>query len=232
MHSVETALGSINPPSKLSLQLDSLVLLIVGYTTCWRPLFKTMDFWTPREHFAWHAGDDDEDLQSCVAYHHKDQAIQLKMDNFGGFIEPSSVFTKCTGIHNFFMPKINFTAKSFYKIINLNLPVHEPPATKQFSYQEINQLRLRLLKLDHPCHNQAVEQHVKLVTETSASTTSHERHDEMIRQRIQTNEVIWNKETIPCLKTSKTIWYSWVCNLIESKRPELSIMPLPSMVHF
>jgi len=41
---------------------------------------------------------------------------------------------------------------------NLNLPdEHEPPATKQFSYEEINKLRLQPLKLDHPCHNQAVD---------------------------------------------------------------------------
>ena len=64
-------------------------------------------------------------------------------------------------------------------MVNLNLPdINEPPATKQFSYEEINEFLL------HPCYNQAVEQHVKLVTESSASTAGHKRCDGIIRQRI------------------------------------------------
>ena len=43
-------------------------------------------------------------------------------------------------------------------MVHLNLlDVHEPPATKQFSYEVINEFRLQPLKLDHSCHNQAVE---------------------------------------------------------------------------
>ena len=117
----------------------------------------------------------------------KEPSYPNENDNLeGGFIEPSSVSTECTAIRKFFIPKINFTAKSFRKMVNLNLPdIHEPPATKHFSYEEINEVRLQPLKLDSPCHNQAVQRHVKLVTEASASTAGHERHDGMIRQRIQ-----------------------------------------------
>ena len=67
--------------------------------------------------------------------------------------------------------------------------VHEPPATKQFSYEEINEFQLQPLKLDHPCHNQAVERHVKLVTKASASTADHERHDQAENSIQETNEV-------------------------------------------
>ena len=37
----------------------------------------------------------------------------------------------------------------------------------------------------HPCHNQRVEHHAKLVTEASASVAGHDNRDGMIRQRIR-----------------------------------------------
>ena len=89
-------------------------------------------------------------------------------------------------------------------MVNLNLPdIHEPPATKQFSYKEINEFQLQPLKLDHPCHNQ-VERHVKLVTEASASTAGHGRRDQAENSIQETNEVFSNKETIQSLKTLKS----------------------------
>ena len=134
-------------------------------------------------------GDDDDNLQKMAvnklcSLRFKGPSHPIKNDNCEeGFIEPSSVGTECTAIQKFLIPKINFKANSFHKMVNLNVPdIHEPQATTQFSYEEINELRLRTLKLDHPCHDRAVERHVKLVIEASASTTGHERRDGMIRQ--------------------------------------------------
>ena len=80
-------------------------------------------------------------------------------------------------------------------MVNLNLPdILEPPATKQFSDEEINELQLQPLKPDHPCYNQAVDRHLKLVTEASASTAGHERRDRMIRQRTQSRKLIKSVE--------------------------------------
>ena len=39
------------------------------------------------------------------------------------------------------------------------------------------------------CHNQAVERHVKLVTEASASVSSFERRDGLIRQKIKSRKL-------------------------------------------
>ena len=78
--------------------------------------------------------------------------------------------------------------------MNLDLPdIHEPPATKQLSCKKMSELRPS--KLNHPCHNQAVERPVKLVTEASASTAGHERCDGMIRQRIQSRKLMKSFET-------------------------------------
>ena len=122
-------------------------------------------------------GDDDEDLRRMAV--NKLRSLRLKgpsypieNDNFEeGFIEPSSVSTECTAIQKIFIPKINFRVKSFHKMVDLNLPdIHKPPTTKQFSYEEINELRLQPSKLDHTCHNQAVERHVKFCTNQQPPT--------------------------------------------------------------
>ena len=156
-------------------------------------------------------GDEDKDLQRMAV--NKLYSLRLKgpnypneNDNFeGGFAEPSLVSTECTATRKFSIPKINFRAKSFHKMVNLNLPdIHEPPATKQFSYKEINEFRLQPLKLDHPGHNQVVERHVKLVTEASASTAGHGRRDQAENSIQETNKVFSNKETIQSLKTLKS----------------------------
>ena len=146
--------------------------------------------------------DDDEDLRRMAfnklcSLRSKGRGDPIDDDNLEReFIDPSSVPTTCTAVRKFLIPKINFKAKSFHEMVDLNVSdIFEPPATNQFSYEEINKLRLRPLKLNHPCHNQTVEQHVKLVTEASASTTGHERRDGMIRQRIQSRRLMKSFKT-------------------------------------
>ena len=87
----------------------------------------------------------------------------------------------------------------------------KPPATKQFSYEEINELRLRPSKLDHPCHNQAVEWHVKLVSGHWVVCFDYRSWevwwDDQANNLIhETNEFFRNKETIQCLKTSMSVF--------------------------
>ena len=50
-------------------------------------------------------------------------------------------------------------------MINLNDDdINEPPAISFFAVQDIEAIRENKLILNHPCHNQAVERHVKVVT--------------------------------------------------------------------
>ena len=46
--------------------------------------------------------------------------------------------------------------------------MHEPPALKHLLNKEIETFQQHKLNLEHPCHNQAVERHVKRVSEASA----------------------------------------------------------------
>ena len=81
-------------------------------------------------------------------------------------------------VRKFKMPTINENAKVYYKIINLNLEEsYEPPAIRNLSNMEIERIAMQKLVLSHPCQNQAVERHIKIVTEVSASVSGFERHD-------------------------------------------------------
>ena len=55
---------------------------------------------------------------------------------------------------------------------------------------EIEALGSHHLVLNHPCRNQGVEQHVKLVTEASMSVAGHEKQDGLIRQCIRSRNLI------------------------------------------
>ena len=58
--------------------------------------------------------------------------------------------------------------------------ITEPPAIRHLNEENLNQLKSNALKLMHPCHNQAVERHVKWVSEIASQVTSFERRDENI----------------------------------------------------
>ena len=51
------------------------------------------------------------------------------------------------------------------------------------------------MKLDHPCHNQAVERHVKAVTEVSGQVVGYERRDGLIRQKLKSRMIIKKFDT-------------------------------------
>ena len=74
----------------------------------------------------------------------------------------------------------------FHQIINLNLrEVKQLPILKHLSNLEIEVIQKNLLKPNHPCHNQRVERHVKLVTEASSQVFGIDRHDGPIWQKLK-----------------------------------------------
>ena len=94
-------------------------------------------------------------------------------------------------IRLFQIPVINIKAKSFHEIESLNLhDIEQPPAIKHFTDLELESLRSFPLKLEHPCHNQAVERHVKAVTEASAHVTGFECRDGVIRQKLKSQKLM------------------------------------------
>ena len=75
-------------------------------------------------------------------------------------------------VRKFILPKITTNAKTYHSLSSLSLKdVHEPPALKHLLNKKIEAFQQHKLNLEHPCHNQAVERHIKLVSEASAAVT-------------------------------------------------------------
>ena len=93
-------------------------------------------------------------------------------------------------LRKFQIPKIYPTAKAINKFIELNVDtLLEPPLTMGIADEELQEFITTPLLTRLPCHNQAVERHVKLVTEASASVSSFERRDGLIRQKIKSRKL-------------------------------------------
>ena len=90
-------------------------------------------------------------------------------------------------VRQFKVPKINVEATRFYELTNLDSikDISQQPAVMDLDDTSNAQMLTKPLVLQHPCHNQAVERHVKLVTEAASVVTGHEKRDGMIRQKIQ-----------------------------------------------
>lgn len=85
-----------------------------------------------------------------------------------------------TTVRKFHVPTLNFNANSCYSLINLNkLQITVPPLISHLKSDSLK----NLFKSDFgnlirniPCHSQAVERSVKLVTEAASSVTEENRH--------------------------------------------------------
>ena len=62
--------------------------------------------------------------------------------------------------------------------------MHEPLALKHLLNKEIEFFQQHKLNLEHPCHNQAVERHIKLVFKASEAATGFKNRDGLNRQKI------------------------------------------------
>ena len=88
-------------------------------------------------------------------------------------------------VRKFIIPKINTNAKTYYFLSSLSLKdMLVPPALKHLLNNEIEAFQQHKLNLEHPCQNQAVERHIKLVSEASAAVVRFKNRDELIRQKI------------------------------------------------
>ena len=99
-------------------------------------------------------------------------------------------------VRKFIIHKINTNAKTYYSLSSLSLKdMHEPPALKHLLNKKIEAFQQHKLNLEHPCHNQAVERHIKLVSEASAVVAGFKNRDELIRltrirQKIRTRKLM------------------------------------------
>ena len=87
-----------------------------------------------------------------------------------------NMYDPCIYVRRFEVPKaINTNAKLFFEMINLDDSDFWQPAAINDLSSEIASVADNSLKFDHPCHNQAVERHVKVVTEASSQVVGYER---------------------------------------------------------
>lgn len=97
-------------------------------------------------------------------------------------------------IRVFAIPTINFEAKEYTDLIQWD-SVTEPPLLKSFEEDELkdlmmtNSVKLKQI-LDFPCHSQAVERHVKLVTEASKTVCGYESRQVRILGGIKSRSII------------------------------------------
>ena len=93
-------------------------------------------------------------------------------------------------VRKFIIPKINTNAKTYFSLSRLSLKnMHELPALKHSLNKETEAFQQHKLNREHPCHNQAVERHIKLVSEASAAVARFKTIDELIRQKIRSRKL-------------------------------------------
>ena len=63
---------------------------------------------------------------------------------------------------------------------------------KNLADSDIEQCRVTQLELNHPCHNQSAEPHVKMVTEAAAQVEGYKRRNGVIRQKIKSRKLLKN----------------------------------------
>ena len=73
--------------------------------------------------------------------------------------------------------------------------IAEQSLLQNLSLMEIQNVRSAPLKVSHPCHNQAVECHIKLATETLSVTTGFASCDGLIRKRIKSRHLMKRFDT-------------------------------------
>lgn len=104
-------------------------------------------------------------------------------------IKNARTTNKNTEVRIFKVPALNFEANDFIEIIDWqNTVITEPPLTQMLTIVEIDSLIVSKETKSipkYPCHTQAVERHIKLVTEASASVCGEATRDGFIRNRIQ-----------------------------------------------
>jgi len=90
-------------------------------------------------------------------------------------------------VRQFKVPKISLETTHFYRLTNLNSikNISQPPVVMDLDDTLIAEMLTKPLVLQQPCHNQAVERHLKLVTEVAFVVTGYEKQNAMIRQKIQ-----------------------------------------------
>ena len=103
-------------------------------------------------------------------------------------LEPSEKKSiSSSNVRKFVIPKINFDATTYAELIDWeSSKLTEPPLTLSLTEAELLAFKGTPFEVPHyPCHTQAVERGIRLVSQASSSVVGQEARDGFIRQRIQ-----------------------------------------------
>ena len=90
-------------------------------------------------------------------------------------------------VRKFVFPKVNFSATSYTELIDWeSAKLTEPPFTLDFKEADLFAIKEAPLEVpNYPCHTQAVERAIKLVSEASAAVVGQEAREGFISQQIK-----------------------------------------------
>ena len=95
-------------------------------------------------------------------------------------------------IRKFIIPTLNFEAKDYYELINwLDFPRLEPPITCILTENDLDEAIKTGSMPDlekYPCHTQAVERHIKVITDAARSVCGKERREGYIRAKLESRK--------------------------------------------
>ena len=114
-------------------------------------------------------------------------------------IKKARELNKGKTVRMFHVPKLNFEATSYTDLISWQtVHITEPPITRHVDDKELDiliQSKEKKQFPSFPCHTQAVERCVKLVTEASFSVCGQKSRDGFIRSRIESRKKMPTFET-------------------------------------
>ena len=110
------------------------------------------------------------------------------------------------GVRKFVVPKLNFHAEDFIDMIKwTDITITEPPMTKHITDEDLKKYisearepSCQMQSIDFPrfpCHTQAVERVIKLVTESSLSVCGPEARDGFVKAKIASQKMMPKFET-------------------------------------
>ena len=149
-------------------------------------------------------GSDEEDDESEVEEAEEDDAYTFEAS------ERNAILT--SRVRKYVVPKINFKATSYTQLIDLQKPgITEPPLMLSISDAQISSFKETPFEVpSYPCHTQANERAVRLVSEASSKVVGQKSRDGYIRQRIRARKELKKFATKRDF-FQKVEAYSWSC---------------------
>jgi hypothetical protein len=125
-----------------------------------------------------------ENFLASLLYSDQEQHRQIAVNKILNIRQQAPMNPVSTAI-----PKLNFTAEDWSTLIDVDKVSFEPPCTRRFSVDELNDMVILPGCLPAiPIHTQSVERAVKLTTDACYITYSREKHHELIVAKLRSRK--------------------------------------------